>query len=619
MAMRTGSHLLLSIIGGLVGLLAPSFAWAHAVPTSTVPAVNAVLQEAPREIAMRFSERVEPRASSLQVLDSHGVRRDGGMAAVATRDPWLYQMALPQLADGVYTVSWRVMSADDGHVTEGAYVFVVGGTARSGPAAVGQVVAVTGRFDALTRWLGMVAAIALIGMLTASTVFWRKRLPRVPSPPFMFPWLAVLLLASGLILFVRLQRLPVEAEGWARLAMLLATLIGQIAAAKLGVAILLVGALVCYWWGVGRRTWWWGLALTLMVFLLLSDAWVSHSAATPVWKGLALGVELVHLLGVALWVGGLGYFATLFWWTTLREPSEASELAWAIPAFSILAVGSVGLLAMSGLYLTLLHVGAPQQLLSTPYGRLLLAKLCVVGTMLALGGYHQFIVHPRMVASLDSAGRSPNSISPRFRQTLRFEAALGLLALLLAAFLGSTSPPSPVLSHVDEAFRQVHVVDDAQLVIEATPLRPGPNKIRLTVTDHHGQPLADATGALLQLQATEAEAAPIGVTLTRESPGVFRVNDLILGIEGRWKGQVTVQRQAAYDLHDHFELTLASHRDQHAPVASSTAISPVTALVYCTIAGGTIVLLLMSFRRLHAVLQRLTVSNQPQVSQPDRR
>ena len=395
--------------------------------------------------------------------------------------------------------------------------------------------------------------------------------------------------------------------------------IGQITVAKLGVAVLLIGALVGYWWGSGRRTWCWALALALTVLLLVSDALVSHSAATLVWRGLALGAEVVHLLGVTLWVGGLWYFATLFWWSTFREPSAVSELAWAIPAFSIQAVGAVGLLTMSGLYLTQLHLGALDQLLSTPYGRILLAKLCVVGLMVALGGYHQFIVHPRILASLDRSGGSAGLNGQRFRHTLRIEALLGVLALLLAAFLGTTSPPSTPLPHVDETFRQARAVDDAQLAIEIKPLRPGPNEIRLTVTGRDGQPLTNTTGALLQLQVLGSETAPIGVTLTQQSPGIFHGKDVILGIEGRWKGQVTIQRQGAYDLHDHFELALTSHTDPHLPPPSSVGMNRVTALAYLGIVGVTLFLLLMSIRRLNVALQRIAVSNQHQVSQPDRR
>lgn len=328
---------------------------------------------------------------------------------------------------------------------------------------------------------------------------------------------------------------------------------------------------------------------------------------------------LVHLLGVALWVGGLWYFATLFWWSTFREPSAASELAWAIPAFSILAAGTVGLLTRSGLYLTQLHLGSLGDLLSTLYGHILLAKLCIVGLMVALGGYHQFIVHPRIVASLDLSGRHANPISQKFKQTLRIEALLALLALLLAAFLGTTSPPTTSLPHVDETFRQARAVDDTLLVIEVKPLRPGPNEIRLTVAGRDRQPLPDSTGAFLQLQVTASETAPIGLKLTRESPGIFRAKDLILGMEGRWKGQVTVQCQGAYDLHDHFELALTGHTNQHAPPPSSIGMNPVTTLAYLGIVGLTLFLLLMSIRRLKSAIQRIAVSHRQQVSQPDRR
>jgi copper transport protein len=618
-AMTTPIHLLICIVGGIVSLLEPSSVWAHAVPRTTLPAANAVLQEAPHDIAIRFSERVEARASSLRVFDAHGTRLDDGTAAVDSGDPWLYRLTLPPLGAGVYTVSWRVMSADDGHVTEGAYVFVVGGTAISGSPEASQVVAVTGWFDALARWLGMLGATALMGLLTTSLVFWHRQLPRVPPPTYVLPWLAVLLLAGSLTLFARLRQLTFEGLEWAGVGTVMSSPIVQITAAKLGVTVLLSGVLVGYWRGAARRTWCWALALTLTTLLLVSDALVSHSAATLGWKGLALGAELAHLLGVALWVGGLGGFATLFWRSTFREASAVGDLAWAMPAFSVLAVGAVGLLTVSGLYLTQVHLASLDQLLSTPYGRILLAKLCVVGLMVALGGYHQLIAHPHILASLDRSDRDATHTSQRFRRTLRIEALFGLLALLLAACLGTTSPPAPPQPHADETFRQEHAVGDARVVIEVRPLRPGPNEIRLTVTGRDGRPLTDATAALLRLQAAGSETAPMAVTLTRESPGSFRQKAVILGMEGRWQGRVTVQRQGAYDLHDRFELALTSQTDEHAPPPTSVGINPITALVYLAIAGGTLFLLLMSIRRLHAARQRIAVNNPHHVSQPDRR
>jgi copper transport protein len=603
---------------GLVLLLNPSIIFAHAVPRATQPAANAILHEAPREIAIRFSERVEARASSLQVFDAHGIRIDDGKATIAPGDPWLYRLALLPLGTGVYTVSWRVMSADDGHVTDGAYVFVVGGTGISPPAAAAQVIAVTGWFDALVRWLGMLGAVAMMGLLTASLVFWRRRLPRVPTPLGVLPWLVVLLLSSAFALFARLQRLPVEGSEWAGLVTLMSSGVGQITAAKIAIVLLLFGILIAYWWGTRGRTWLWSLALILTVLLLLGDAWVSHVAAVVVWRELALVAELAHLLGVALWVGGLGYFATLFWWSAFCEESPAAELAWAIPAFSMLAVGAVGLLTISGLYLAQVHLGSLSQLLSTPYGRILLVKLGVVALMAALGGYHQFVVHPHIVASLKPSDPSAGRSSQQFRHTLRIEAILALFALLLAAFLGTTSPPFSTPLHVVEVFRQVSAVEEAQLTLEVWPLRPGPNVIRLTVTRQDGQALPDAMAALVQLQAAGSNAAPLGVTLHRESAGVFVKNDMVLGIEGRWKGRVMVQRQGAYDLSERFELALTSQPGQQVTSPSATAINGVMILVYLGIVGLTIVLLLMSKRRLSSALRRLDVPSQHRSSHPDR-
>ena len=600
-------------------LLAPSHGMPHAVPRTSQPEANAVLHEAPQEIAIRFSERVEARVSSLQMFDAHGVSIDAATASVAPGDPWLYRLTLPPIGAGVYTVSWRVMSADDGHVTEGAYVFVLGGTGISPPAMESQVVAVTGWVDALVRWMGMMGIVVMMGLLTAPLVFWRKQLPGLPAPSLALPWLVVLLLSGAVALFAGLQRLPSKSSLWAGLGILMSSSMGQVTAAKVGIVLLLVGIVGVSRRVSGGRTWPWWLALMLTICLLMGHALVSHAAATGIGRGLAVGAELAHLLGVALWVGGLGYFATLFWWTTFREPSPAAELAWAIPAFSLLATGAVGLLTVSGLYLARIHLDSVAQLLSTPYGRILLAKLGVVALMIVLGAYHQFIVHPRMVASCEPSGHRTNDSGQRFRKTLRIEALLGVLALLLAAFLGTTSPSSSAPSRVVPGFQHVYAAADAQVAIEVWPLRPGPNTIRLTVTGHDGQAQTNATAALVQLRADGADAAPIGFTLDRESTGVFVKNDLALGMEGRWIGHVIVQRQEAYDLSIPFELALTRQSEPQPAPPSSPANHKLVRWGYVGMAGVTILLLLISQRRLSGVIRGIDARKQSLLAHPDRR
>jgi methionine-rich copper-binding protein CopC len=134
------------VIGSLVTvtaalLILTSDVSGHAVPIAMAPGENAVLPDAPDEVVIRFSERVEGRASSLTVVDAYGRRVDRGDATVDPSDAWRYRVTLPRLAAGPYTVAWRVLSADDGHLTEGARVFAVrsalGGAPRSGLPAGG--------------------------------------------------------------------------------------------------------------------------------------------------------------------------------------------------------------------------------------------------------------------------------------------------------------------------------------------------------------------------------------------------------------------------------------------------------------------------------------------------
>jgi copper transport protein len=325
------------------------------------------------------------------------------------------------------------------------------------------------------------------------------------------------------------------------------------------------------------------------------------------------------LLGVALWVGGLGYFATLFWWGVRRERSCTRELAWAIPTFSLLASGAVGLLTLSGIYLARLHLGSFDALVSTSYGRILFVKLGVAAVMGALGGYHQFVVHRRVLAGLDYPNGQDDLISARFRRTLQLETLLGLLTVLVAAFLGTTSPPHVAESASAEVFRQERQVDDARLVLEIWPLRPGLNTVRLTVADDRGQPLASATAALLQLVPTQVDVGPVAVTLDQQSPGVFVKTGTFLGMEGQWKGRLMIQRQGAYDLNDRFELGLSGTSSHHSHDAPPAPVNVVTGLVSFGIVGVIGLLLRTSRRKLRSALRALESTGENPANHPCRR
>lgn len=97
-------------------------ALAHAELAAATPEPDAVLAEAPAEVAVTFSEPVEPAFTTLSVTDAagapvhHGAPRVEQGATVA--------VAVGPLAPGTYTVAWKVTSVDT-HGSEGAYRFSV--------------------------------------------------------------------------------------------------------------------------------------------------------------------------------------------------------------------------------------------------------------------------------------------------------------------------------------------------------------------------------------------------------------------------------------------------------------------------------------------------------------
>jgi hypothetical protein len=148
-------------------------------------------------------------------------------------------------------------------------------------------------------------------------------------------------------------------------------------------------------------------------------------------------------------------------------------------------------------------------------------------------------------------------------------------------------------------------VDDAKLMLEIWPLRPGLNTVRLTVMDGRGQPLGSATAVLLQLLSTQVDVGPVAVTLDRQSPGVFVNTGTFLGMEGQWRGRLTVQRQGAYDLNDRFELVLQGTSRDHRHDAPPAPVDVVTGLVSIGIIGATGLLLSTSRRKLRSALREL--------------
>jgi methionine-rich copper-binding protein CopC len=70
----------------VLSLAGSTSALAHAHLVRAVPAVGGTVQDAPSEVTLRFSEKLEPKFSSIVVRDATGKQVDKGDAAVDKAD-----------------------------------------------------------------------------------------------------------------------------------------------------------------------------------------------------------------------------------------------------------------------------------------------------------------------------------------------------------------------------------------------------------------------------------------------------------------------------------------------------------------------------------------------------
>ncbi|HEU5191000.1 MAG TPA: copper resistance CopC family protein [Methylomirabilota bacterium] len=107
----------------LVSLVA-GVAFAHSFLERAEPRPGSTVKAAPTEVRLRFTERLEPAFSTVQVTDEKGRRVDRGEAHTEPGSPRQLRVPLEPLGAGRYAVRWRVLSVDS-HVVEGDFSFRV--------------------------------------------------------------------------------------------------------------------------------------------------------------------------------------------------------------------------------------------------------------------------------------------------------------------------------------------------------------------------------------------------------------------------------------------------------------------------------------------------------------
>ena len=168
-------------------------AYAHSLPVTESPAPDSIISKGeplPSRIVIDFSERPEPAVSTITVLNGKNERVDNGNYVISGDHSRQAMTTLntTKLTDGVYTVSWMTLSADDGHIARGSYVFGIGNV---GPGAttssIGgteqqqgvQVQTVTSNWDGLIKWPLIVSQATVVGAIFSHLFLWEKFVSKI--------------------------------------------------------------------------------------------------------------------------------------------------------------------------------------------------------------------------------------------------------------------------------------------------------------------------------------------------------------------------------------------------------------------------------------------------------
>ncbi|MGW2234532.1 copper resistance protein CopC [Streptomyces sp. NPDC001759] len=380
--------LFLAVIGVLLAGAGP--ASAHAALTGSDPAQGVVVDKAPTQVTLSFSEKVATSADSLRVLDPKGKRVDTGKPSNISGTSYAVQLK-SGLPDGTYTVSWQVVSADS-HPVAGAFTFSIGAPSQttvsvSGDTAGGGVV---GWLYGFGRYMSYAGFIVMVGGGAFVLACWQRGSGVRPVQRLVVSGWVALTSATLLLLLLRGSYTGTGKVG----DVFDLSLLGQVLQTKTGAALvsrlLLLAAaalFIAVLFGAydkreddEKRDLTFGLSIGgFVVSAGLAASWaMAEHASTGLQPGIAMPVDVVHLLAVAAWLGGLTALLVALYRS--KTPVEAA----AVRRFSTVAFGSVLALVATGVYQSWRQLGSWSAFTDTTYGQLLLAKIGLVALLVGI-------------------------------------------------------------------------------------------------------------------------------------------------------------------------------------------------------------------------------------------
>jgi putative copper export protein len=265
---------------------------------------------------------------------------------------------------------------------------------------------------------------------------------------------------------------------------------------------------------------------------MLADVLASHAAAgaLPI---LGVAVQWLHILAVGAWLGGLGGLL-------LAVRGEAGDAtARTARRFAYLATAGIATVGATGLLRAIAEVGTLDNLVSTDFGRLVIAKTALLGLLAMLGALNHFVNVP-------AAGRRLGGL----RRAGSVELVVGATVLVLSASLvnlappveagggnGSAQPASPAPTAAPLVVAGNDFGTSVRLSLTVSPGTAGFNTFTARATDFDSGAPVPATSITLRFSIparSDIGESRLELVSAGDGSGVFKASGPNLSIGGTW-------------------------------------------------------------------------------------
>lgn len=556
--------------------------YAHAFVTKSDPAPSQSLSSPPSKIDVYFSDPVDIRYSEIKVLDSDGKQIQGNDQHYIGGNQLSLSVSLPpNLKNGIYTISTKVLDQTDGHVTEDAFAFGVG---QEVPKSIAnnltsnnyQEVSIP---EAVARFPALLGQVIVAGVAASTLWLWGPitRIPRMKdslsqirakidtSMTKMAVIGSIIVLASGFAMII-VQSYSINAS----ILDAISTKFGNIWILRM-IASSALFAISLVMYQKARKTPTIiskGQSLLLLgvsFSVLLTTSLISHGSATG--QIVPLLLDFCHNVFASLWIGGVIYLAFVVM-PQIKQITNSnlslSTISVLIPRFSVLVIAVLGAVVITGPFLLYALEGNLALALASFYGKVLIVKLSLAAAMIALGAYHQVFVNNKTMLTISNKvarntiqneTSNAKQILSRFDKSIKIEAFIGIALIASVAVLVDSGLPSSEFQNQlqslqnkvfalttndnsdSQVFSQTGFIENgSRIVLSMNPFATGNNVFTISFLDSNKSPI-DMKSAQLKLTQTDSGIGPITIDTNKTDTGTFSTNT-DFGFPGHWTARV---------------------------------------------------------------------------------